>query len=476
MKPGDVAQLLTAGNPWWQQPDGWAARDVQLRAAALSGLNYTPDVLSDVPVGGLVLLRGPRRVGKSVELKRFVQKVLATGAPARSVIHAAVDGWKAGDLRALVDVGKRLVPAGITHRWWLIDEISTVAGWPEVVKNLRDNDIEFAEDTVILTGSSAGDLTRATSNLAGRRGPVSRPDRTLLPMGFRTFTDLMLTGRNRPAPGTPRLALAALRSPGAREVYDALVPWTTDLTAWWEIYLLCGGFPQAVAAQQAGADSGPLVQALFDIVRRDVFGATALSETQTTGLLARLATNLASPVNATTMAQDVGVGNDTITRRLDDLVTAYMMWPCHQSDQLRPRLKAQSKRYFTDPLLARLAHLRNPAHRPPDTTQLTEQQLGMALARRLEHSSPGAYAGYDQILYERTPTRKEIDFVGPGLAPVALEGKYTDGGRWAGESATVNASRHSGVLATRGVLDTTAQTDGASWAVPASFLAYSIDL
>ena len=475
MKPGEVTQRLTTGNPWWRDPVGWAARDVQLRAAATAGFTYEPQSLAAVPEGALVLLRGPRRVGKSVELKRFAQSTLAAGAPPRAVIHAAVDGWKAADLRSLVEAGKRMAPADCSHRWWLIDEISTVPGWDAEIKNLRDNDPDFAADTVVLTGSSARDLARATSSLAGRRGAVSRPDRTLLPMGFRTFAGVMLAAHGQPLPATPRLAPAELRTRQAADVFDGLVPWANDLTAWWEIYLQVGGFPQAVAAHVGGTDLAPVVQALFDIVQRDAFGAADLSETQTGALLARLSQNLCNPVNASSVAVDVGVSPDTVTRRLGDLATAYVLWPCHLADDLRPALGAQSKRYFLDPLQARLAHERNPVHASPGSTQLAEQQLGVALLRSAEATTPGTYASFDRVLYERTPTRKEIDFVGPTLFPVALEGKYTDTGGWVGHSATVNASRYAGVLATREVLDTSATTPTQAWAVPASFIAYTID-
>lgn len=475
MKPGEITTLVTGGNAWWRDPAGWAARDVQLRAATASSLTYTPGVLDGIVPGSLVLLRGPRRVGKSVELKRLVQNLLSQGTPPRAVIHAAADGWRAADLRTLVDVGKRLVPPDVTHRWWLVDEISGVSGWSEVIKNLRDNDPEFATDTVVLTGSSAADLTRATSDLAGRRGPVSRPDRTLLPMGFRTFVDLLFSSRGLPLPGTPPVSMGQLRSHQSQQVFSALLPWMPDLVAWWEIYLQCGGFPQAVDAQLRGEDLAPLTQALFDVVHRDAFGPTTFTETQTLSFLARLGENLCSPVNFASIAGDLGVSPDTVTRRLDDLVAAYLVWPCHQSDGLRPKVKAQSKRYFTDPLLAQLAHLRNPSHRAPDLTQLTEQQIGAALARHLEQANHGSYASHDGVLFERTPARKEIDFVGSALEPVAIEGKYTDGGRWVGESATVNASGHWGVLATRSVLDTSAAVATASWAVPASMLAYCVD-
>ncbi|MCL2423921.1 MAG: AAA family ATPase [Micrococcales bacterium] len=475
MKPGDVVQRLTSGNLWWRDP-GWADRDVQLRAAAAAGYAYEPGVLSSVPRGGLVLLRGPRRVGKSVELKRFVQQVLDSGAPPRAVIHAAVDGWRASDLRSLVEVGKRLAPPGTSHRWWLVDEICGVSGWAPEIKNLRDNDPEFATDTVVLTGSNARDLTQATSALAGRRGEVARPDRTLLPMGFRTFVTLMLASGGQAPPDTPRLAGADLRSPHAAQVFHELVAWESELTAWWEIYLQVGGFPQAVSAQLGDGDLAPVVQALFDVVQRDIFGSTQMSEPQVAALLARIASNIASPMNTSTVAADVAVSQDTGARRLADLVTSYVLWTCPAGADQRPVLRSQVKRYFTDPLFARLAHMRNPAVPSPDVTRLTEQQLGMALLRAAETATPGIYPGFDQVLYERTKTRKEIDFVGPLLDPVAIEAKYTDTGKWKGEAVTVDASCYAGVLATRGVLDTSASSPDDAWAVPASLLAFSIDV
>jgi hypothetical protein len=469
-----VARLVTAANAWWQDPD-WSRRDVQLRAADRSALSYQPGVLAELPRGGLVLLRGPRRVGKSVELKRTVQRLLADGVPPRTVIHAAVDGWRASDLTDLVQVGKRLAPAGSAHRYWLIDEVSSVDGWSAAVKNLRDNDPEFAEDTVVLTGSSAADLADARKSLAGRRGPVADPDRTLLPMGFRPFADALMTAHGGRTPQVPLLDPSDLRTPEARDALDDLVPWIGDLATWWEVYLQVGGFPQAVAAQISGEDLAPVVRALLDVVQRDALADTSLSATQVLALLDRLVRGLSSPVNATNLASEVGISHDTAGRRLDDLARAFILWPCHQSQDLLPKLRAQSKWYFVDPLLSRLAYLASPGRGEPDATQLTEQQVGVALLRSGERRSPGSYVDFDRVLYARTPTRKEIDFVGPELDPVAIEAKYTDGDRWRGEAATVNAGTFAGVLGTRTVLDTSAAGPEQSWAVPAALLAYVID-
>jgi predicted AAA+ superfamily ATPase len=294
-------------------------------------------------------------------------------------------------------------------------------------------------------------------------------------MGFRPFADALMTAHGGRTPQVPLLDPSDLRTPEAHDALDDLVPWVGDLATWWEIYLQVGGFPQAVAAQISGEDLAPVVRALLDVVQRDALADTSLSATQVLALLDRLVRGLCSPVNVTNLASEVGISHDTARRRLDDLARAFILWPCHQSQDLLPKLRAQSKWYFVDPLLSRLAHLTTPGRGEPDATQLTEQQLGVALLRSGERRSPGSYVDFDRVLYARTPTRKEIDFVGPELDPVAIEAKYADGDRWRGAASTINASTFAGVLGTRTVLDTSAAGPEQSWAVPAALLAYVID-
>jgi hypothetical protein len=95
--------------------------------------------------------------------------------------------------------------------------------------------------------------------------------------------------------------------------------------------------------------------------------------------------------------------------------------------------------------------------------------------RNNELGTGADWAGEKQLFYLGTPTRKEVDFVGETLAGAVVEGKYTEGGHWLREAATVNASGYRGLLTTRNVLDTRAGVTGA-WAVPACVLAVLIDV
>ena len=236
MKYGEVQQMLTAANRWWRNPRDWQRDDPDLREADGAPFRYAAGVLDDLAPGGLYVLRGPRRVGKSVEIKRTIEVLIASGIAPRSIVHAAVDGWRAADLGRLVSAARLLMPRG-GPRCWFIDEITGIAdGWPEQIKWLRDNDAQFRNDTVVLTGSSASDLTASVKALAGRRGTAGDPDRVLLPMGFRTFMRLVAEepvgtdiGPLRAADLTPRLLTDAAH---------ALAPWLHALVDAWEGYLL----------------------------------------------------------------------------------------------------------------------------------------------------------------------------------------------------------------------------------------------
>ena len=72
-------------------------------------------------------------------------------------------------------------------------------------------------------------------------------------------------------------------------------------------------------------------------------------------------------------------------------------------------------------------------------------------------------------MYQKT-AGKEVDFCGPRIGGVGFEGKYVDAG-WKREALTLRAALGAGVLATRGLLD----TSGEVWAVPAApFIAWML--
>ena len=113
MKRGEAQQLLIATNRWWRDPERWPAHDPDLRDAGGAPFRYQAGVLSKLTPGGLYTLRGPRRVGKTVEVKLTIRNLIAGGVEPRRIAHMAVDGLRNRDLGVLIDAAGSLMPEGV---------------------------------------------------------------------------------------------------------------------------------------------------------------------------------------------------------------------------------------------------------------------------------------------------------------------------------------------------------------------------
>ncbi|MGH2879211.1 MAG: ATP-binding protein [Solirubrobacteraceae bacterium] len=466
MNDSQLRRLLAERSPW-RAKTHWASDDPDLREAGRLPLNYEPQPLADIHAPGLYVLRGPRRVGKSLELKRTVARLITGGADPKTIFYCSCDGLSKQDLRRLVAQGHSATRTLTGPFHWLLDEVTAVSGWSQTIKELRDQDTAFREACVVLTGSSARDLEQARKDLADRRGGIADSDRLLTPMGFRAFcTALGDLDELPPQAVHPREIMGTQAECAVAD----LEPWSNALADAWELYLDVGGFPRAVGEHVGtGGVSDGFMQGLWDVVLGDAIRASPISEAEVAALLNRLASNLCSPINASRVARDIGLsGHQSALNRIEDLVGAFLAWRCHRIREDRPNTAAQRKLYFVDPLIAQLANRRNARFPTPDGAKLTQQQIGLALARAVSRSSPATFVQADRVMYERTDTGAEIDFVGPDLE-VPFECKYTDGG-WRREALTMKARHGRGVMVTRSPLLT--NPNEPVWAIPAGILAW----
>ncbi|MXX33611.1 MAG: ATP-binding protein [Gemmatimonadetes bacterium] len=455
-----------ARTPWWARPRDWIRDDPDLRGARDSSFDYTAGVLRDLVPGGLYLLRGPRRVGKSVEVKKTIQRLIEGGEDPRRILYVAADNLSAPDLRRMVDASTAVTRTE-GPRFWFLDEITAITGgWPAEIKWLRDNDPRFSADTVVLTGSSATGLDEAIKALAGRRGGALDSDRVLLPMPFRDF--LRLTRRGPPEADFRPWPVAQVTRDALTTAARDLAPWLDDMVRGWEDYLVVGGFPRSVDAHIRNADDEAFRGELLDVVHGEALRRAQWSKSRTDAFVRRLARGLGAPANRADIATDIGGSAILVRNRINALRDAFTVWPCYRERDLRPHLRAQEKVYLLDPVFARLTRYPQPGL---GRGILSEQQLGIALLRALERARPGAFLDFDAVLHHRTQTRKEIDFVGPHLGDAAIEAKYVSGHRWRRAIPTIRASRWRGIVATRDALDL---RDPEVVAVPAGLLVWLI--
>lgn len=486
MRDDEIQSRLREVNPWWRaasagySAEAWAADDRVLRDRARYDLGYRADVLRDVAAGPpddkLIVLRGPRRVGKSVVLKDTVLALCThPDVDPRQVVYLPADGMRAKDLTRAIALGRALTrsvdqPAP-RLRVWLLDEVTSIDGWTATIKYLRDNTV-FGEETVVCTGSSwseTGDVERDL--LAGRAGSGRvRRSRLLLPMGFRDYVGI--TGGQIPAPDP--VQPWNLQGAQTAEAVECMAAFADELDLSWQSYLTSGGFPRAVSEHyRTGVVSESFMRDIASWLHIDVDREAPVDSVPL--LMAELHARSCAPLNRSDAARALGYPTrGAFDLRLNRLVRSYGALWAHQISATGRRVPgAQSKLYLVDPLLAWIGTQLRAGAPDPGMTALTESALAVALAAAVDNLQPGRWTTGDTIGYVRTGSGQEIDF-GPVVVPgpngpeqtTPVEAKWvTDG--WRAEARTIEGRYHAGIVATKNVT----RLDTPAWAIPAPLLA-----
>lgn len=466
MNDAQLLARLSDKCTWWRDPAGWERDDPDLKAVRAASITYEPAPLADIRPNGLYLLLGPRRVGKSVELKRAIAHDVSVAANPRSILYFSCDGLRGDDLRRMLHLGRSRFPAITGPRHWFIDEITSIDDWHAIIKDERDT-TAFREDCVVLTGSSSAGIQDGVANLAGRHGePAGAGERLLLPMSFRSFCAVTGADAHVPAISPMRPRDVFSDAPDILEELQVFMPQLVDA---WENYLHVGGYPKAVSSFMDTGDVAPaFVRDLWNVVRGEAFRSMRTTPPEALAFIERLARSLAAPINLSDLARDVGFAdNEQADARITELVTAFLGFRCYKDNDGRPNLKAQRKFYFTDPLLARLPRLVDSSAAEPAASDVSEQQTALALHRAIERELPGAFMEMAEVRYWVNPNSgTEIDFVGARLGR-GFESKYVDTG-WRAASRAIAARGVGGVVATRRAL----ARDEDMLAVPSALLAW----
>lgn len=483
MRDDELRRTLTHVNPWWR-PDplaqgnaSWVGKQRALRELQAFDFGYRPNILSDIAHGpltnSLIVLSGPRRVGKStLLLDTIAQLCERPDIHPRQVIHVPCDSMNSQDLRRTLVLARDLTSSvdskGQVPRIWFLDEITTIAGWSAILKFARDN-TDFGDDCVIATGSQWVRNEDIEGNLlAGRAGFGTRRRRVLLPMTFRDF--LASTQPQIPTPDPLHPQQLQDRSTGVALKECELFIDDYDLA--WQNYLTVGGFPRAVAEHLDSGDVSPsFLSDLQSWLHRDVTAEAGLESIAQ--LLSKLSTHASSPLSVSSLAQELGYNKGTFDLRLQRMISSHALIQVPHRDGDMRIAGSQSKYYISDPLLNWLPSKLRTGLPSPDMTKMTEAAIGVALARAIDNLDDGRWFHGDTIGFTRTSDTKEIDFApvsvpspsGP-TTTIPIESKWVDRG-WKSESRSLVGKFGYGVVATKTVLDFT----GHVWAIPAPILA-----
>jgi predicted AAA+ superfamily ATPase len=425
---------IVAQNPWWSQPT-WAKADRQLTRLAGQPIRLPTTLVEEIDLvdAGVHVLRGPRQVGKTTDLKLLVERALQEGRDPRSIVYLTLDlieDQPHAELASTVARAKALArhsgPSIV-----LLDEVTGVPRWQTAVKAVWD-DGTIDEDVVVCTGSSAVDLqSGAAERLPGRRG--AGQDHLILPQSFGSFAAAVSTT----VPLSPRMTIADLCTPeGEATLLDSRIhgPALSDALS---LYLKFGGLPAAVAEAASGAPepSESVKRVLYDSLLKEVQRRGA-SVPAANALIERVLRSLGSRTDWSKMAREMDVplgtsrvaSHHTLRSYIELMASGYLLFIVYfwRADSQTNSLSNEKKVFFADPLL----HTISIAHAPglrSDLPALVENAVGLALYRRYEPRERmiESFLSPDRLHAWRTARAGEIDFVaGPRSTLDVVEVKY----------------------------------------------------
>ena len=190
----DLIQIAIDRSPWRKEGnEKWFTQEASLREileAEALGLYSHPkvfhfikekffDKLFEQPdLYGVVIIRGPRRIGKTSTLEYLIREKLAEGCNPKSFFYISLDDDRLLDvlerrrllkefLSALIKQNEEVKPLII-----VLDEVTFYKGWGRAIKNLIDEGSIGQGVAVVATGSYSMELSSAKSELSGRFGPL----------------------------------------------------------------------------------------------------------------------------------------------------------------------------------------------------------------------------------------------------------------------------------------------------------------
>ena len=284
----DLLEKALEQSPWQDdETDSWAKKDGSLQeiyTADEESLFHPPKsyftlrkhfinpLFENENNWGVLIVRGPRRIGKTSTLKYTIREMIKEGYPKESFFYFSLDDEVLLGALERKKMLKEFMTA-LINKYSLVkpllivlDEVTFYKGWGRAIKNLIDEGVVGKGIGVVLTGSYSLDLNSAKSELSGRCGPLGEffsgeelffPRRftemadTVLDEEFRTFmyNNLLSVGK--------RLGLLEYLAGyqtegdsarfGYRRKIDAFINNHYDnLHALFENYKYSGGYPRAI--------------------------------------------------------------------------------------------------------------------------------------------------------------------------------------------------------------------------------------
>ena len=191
----NIQTIVNQNNPWRDSSNkDWSTIDGSLREikkAESEGLFCPPKfyyylkkeffkrIFEKPQESGVLIIRGPRRIGKTSTLKYMIEQMISEGYPKESFLYLSLDQEEffveINKKKKLREIISEIIKTYKVQKFPLIvilDEVTFYKGWARVLKNLVDEGVIGDGIAIIATGSYSLDLGSAKREMSGRFGKL----------------------------------------------------------------------------------------------------------------------------------------------------------------------------------------------------------------------------------------------------------------------------------------------------------------
>jgi hypothetical protein len=381
-------------NPWWGDQE-----DIDLLLIKDSKFKIERIALP-IEKGKVYLIKGPRRVGKTIYLKQIAKRNKDKS------LYINLDSFinlKSNELMREIEAFINLKENSIIF----LDEVQNLKDNCSFLKAMSDLNI-LKKTTVFVTGSDPRAIEKCKQKLIGR----SEEQKIMAPLTFRQFLLIATKDTNQKLNKLLQDTISP-RDTNSRikEQYLLLEPHIIEIEKYFDIYLLTGGFPETINCYFA---NNTITKNYYEDLIQKIF--EKLDKQKTIAILSILNSSLSSSLKYVTISQKTELPKNTIKESIFELSELLLLFEVKekQTDRLK-------KYYFKDPFVIHSINAYNSNLDPfmeSINFILNETTKGQLVENVVAGHLHNIYANNLKYLFK---DNKEVDFI---IANKAIEVKY----------------------------------------------------